>query len=661
MKELQEKSKIYEFEDFRLDAYDGKLWRGTEQIALTHKAFDLLTLLIERRGEIVTKNEIIEMLWRDTFVDENNLAVTISTLRKAFGVTAADKTFIETVPRRGYRFNAAVRQPEDELIIEKQTQTHIVIKESDEPLATTTTELRLKQKNENRSPFFAIVAAGLVIFGLVLGIAYFFRQPTRIEKPQAQIALPNVASVAPTAPAIAVLPFKNLSQDKADEFVALGLTDALIGRLSSVRGLSVRPTNMVLPFAATAETPQAIGEKLKVETLLQGTIQKDGARLRVSVQLIRAADNQILWSGNFNEKAKDLFKFQDAFATDIAEKMRLNVSSEELAQMNRGGTTNDEAYRTYLQGRYFYNKAAQPDVKRAVELFEKAERLDPNFAHASAARAAAYLMLAESSYADAEPVALLEKAASAIEKAVAVNPNLPEAQLIAGNLASRLNWNIKEAENAYRRVIAINPNLAAAHHHLGWNLIRQSRFSEAETAFRRAAELDPTSKSFAADIGYAAFFAEDYEMALREFSQALESNKTFAPAIFQVWRALHHLDRHEESLKQMITIESFGAKNLPITLHCQARSLAKMGRIDEAREIYNRLLERKQQGEYISPTLLALVSADLGDANDTFKWMEEAMTAREEYVTFYSIAPEFKQFRDDERFKELISRIKPAV
>jgi DNA-binding winged helix-turn-helix (wHTH) protein/TolB-like protein len=659
MKNGHKTKKIYEFDEFRLDASDGKLWRGGEQISLTHKAIDLLTLLVERRGETLTKNEIIENLWRDTYVDENNLAVTVSTLRKAFGEKASENRFIETVPRRGYRFVADVQEPESSFVIEKQTQTHITIEEIERDETDLAIDGRGSgQESGNRSVLF-VAAAGLII-GLSLLAAYFFWKRDVVEKKQVQTALPGAVNFSSAAPTIAVLPFKNLNQDAADDFIAFGLTDALISKLAGIRGLAVRPTNMVLPLAGTGETPQAIGEKLKVETILQGTFQKDGERLRVSVQLVRAADNQILWSGNFNENARDLFKFQDAFAADIAQKLRLNVSSEDRARMSRGETANDEAYRTYLQGRYFFNKSTAPDIKRAIELFEQVERLDSRFALAYAARAEAYLQLAEASYADSPPIEYYKKAASAIDKALVLNPNLPEAQMSLGIIEGRYRWNTAEAENAYRRVLALNPNLPSAHHTLGWNLLRQSRFTEAESELRRAAELDPTSMAFVADIGYAAFFAEDYETALREFSQALEQNKSFAPARFQVWRALHHLGRYEEALGHISVIASFGGKNFPVTLHCQARNLAKMGRAGEAREIYNQLIERKQKGEYISPTLLALISADLGDANETFRWMEESMNAREEYVTFYSIAPEFKPYRDDARFKELISRIKPS-
>lgn len=639
--------KIYEFGEFRLDTSEQELRRGAEKITLTPKAVELLNLLIERRGQIISRDEIQEKLWRDTYVDENNLSVTISMLRRAFGVKASEKNFIETVSKRGYRFVADVAETNAELIVERQTRTHIKIQTIEDEKSNEAKPLAAPKSVSAR---FLLIASAFCLVLVAAGAIFYF---SRGANPK----MHNYAAAQASPRAIAVLPLKNLSEE-ADQSLSVGLTDALITKLGNVRGLVVRPTSAVLS-QSPGQTPPEIGERLKVELILEGTFQKDGERLRVSVQLIHATDNQILWAGSFNESAKDLFKFQDAFTAEISEKMRLNLSGEEQARLNHGKTDNAEAYRTYLQALYFYNKNTPADFKRAIELLERATQLDEKFALAHAAKAEVYMIFSESSLTDSPPIEFYKKASDAIEKALVLNPNLAEAQMISGNIQVKYKWNVAEAESSYRRALELNPGLAQAHNFLAWNLIRQSRFTEAESEFRRAAELDPTSLMNVAETGYAAFFAEDYETALREFSQALELNKNFPPARFNIWRALHHSSSYEEALEQMDAVEPIVGKNLPVLLMARARNLAKMGRAREAQEIYNRLVERKQKGEYISPALLANITADINDRDGTFRWLEECIEMREDYVTFLPIAPEYKQFRTDARFIELLDRIKP--
>ena len=637
--------RIYEFEGFRLDSNEQELRRGSERITLTPKAVELLTILVERHGQIVTREEILNDLWRDTFVDESNLTVTVSVLRRAFCINANDRQFIETVPKRGYRFNAEVRTPK-ELVVDRQTLTHIKIKETETSDNAGNSALEnLNHRVGRRSLVLAAVVICVGVFAAGSSV-YFLRQAT----PPASAVSTNADPVR----SIAVLPFKNLNQNGVDEFMNIGLTDALITKLGAVRGLIIRPTSAVLPFAETPETAQSVGEKLSIENILEGTIQRVGERLRVSVQLVRAADGAIVWSSRFDENSQDIFKIQDSLSAQVAEALSLKLSGDERGLLAKADTENAEAYRLYLKGRFFWNKR---DLKQAVVSFEQAVTLDNRYAQAFAGIGASYLLLGGSAYGAIPRAEAKAKARAAMEKALELDPNIAEAYAVLGNLELNYDWDIYTAERSYRRAIEINPNYPTAHHWLGWCLVVQRRFDEAEAAFKRAAKLDPTSMAIATEQGYPAFFAGDLARAETIFRNAVGKDGTYASARMCLWRALHHAGRTNETMPQIEATESIVGTDIPVVLMARGRTLAMMGNMAEANAIYQKLITRKQNGEYLSPLFLALLAADLDHRDETFRWLDETFKERNDYLLLLPIAPEFKRFADDPRFQELIDRV----
>ncbi len=356
---MSREQKNYEFDEFRLDVDDKTLWHGKEKVYLPLKAVEMLTLLLENRGRTVTKDEILEKLWQDTFVDENNLAVTVSALRKAFGERKDENRFIETVPRRGYRFVADVNETNGSLILEKHTVTEITLEESEKP------KNRIGRRNRN------LAILGILAVALVSILAFtFWNSPKTSEK--------TTGAISPT---IAVLPFRNLSANKDHEQLSLTLTDALITKLAGLKGLTVRPTSSILAFAEKPPTPQIVQEKLKVESYVEGTIQKVENRLRISVQLIKTSDGSIIWAGNFDEAETDLLKLQDAISNQVVTALRFKISPQEQETLAKRGTSNDEAFRLYLQGRYFWNKRNVESLKKSIGFYQQALEKDAAYAN----------------------------------------------------------------------------------------------------------------------------------------------------------------------------------------------------------------------------------------------------------------------------------------
>jgi DNA-binding winged helix-turn-helix (wHTH) protein/TolB-like protein/cytochrome c-type biogenesis protein CcmH/NrfG len=642
---VSDEKQIYEFGAFCLDTGEKQLRRiSGEVLPLPPKAFDLLRFLVENNGRLLDKNELLDGVWADSFVEEGNLKLNVHTLRKV--LDESGEKFIETIPRRGYRFNADVKSlRSNELIVEKITHSKLVVKESD--YSEKLPQLAGQSKTKNYLRFSLLLT---VIFA-VSGLAYFV-----LLRPKAD-ASKIVANNKLTT--IAVLPFKNLTKDTKDDFLSVGLTDALITKLSSVNNLAVRPTSAVLPFAASQDTPQKIGENLKVETVLDGTIQRVNDRLRVSLQLINISTNQVLWAGNFDEDEQNLLKFQDAFSRNIMDALRFKLSGEQQTELAHRDTENPEVYRLYLTARYFFSQNRGDSIVKAVELYEQAVKLDDRYALAYIGIGESYMTLGESAFGAIPPAEAYQKATAAAQKALAINPNLAEAYMILGNAQIKHEWNIEAGDSLYRKAIALNPNFARVHLLLAWNLMRQSRFEEAEVEMRRAAELNPTSLEIAAESGYPAFFAGDYNKAILLFGQAVEFDKNLISARLSLCRALQHAGRYDEAWKEVEAVEKNIGRGIPLIEMVRGRTLALQGKTAEAREIYDTLVSRKQKGEYISPLYLAILAADMNDREAVFGWLDESYKERNDYLLQLSYAPEFTRFHDDPRFQELLAKIKP--
>ena len=478
--------RIYEFGDFRLDVGEAELRRDGTPVALSNKAVEMLNLLIERRSHTVTKDELMSTLWQDTFVDENNLAVTVSNLRKALGVPANDKQFIETVQRRGYRWTADVKETSgngDTLIVERHSQTRITIQETAEKQSQAVGELERKVGRRSKQ-FLAIT---VFVIGLTGALAYaFWNNRNRAgENPGTQ----NQVSSANAPHSIAVLPFKNVTAENADDPLSIGLTDALISRLGNVKNLAVRPTSAVLQFVGASAMPQTVGEKLNVENVLSGTIQRDGEKIRVSIQLMNTTDGTILWAKKFDESFADVFKIQDLMSGEIADALRLEMPDTERTRLTERPTTDAEAFKLYIRGRYAWNKRTPESLTESIRQFNAAIDRDPTFALAYAALADSYALLSE--YNAAPPVETFPKAKAAANRALEIDPNSAEAHTTLAYALASYDWNFNAAEREYKRALELKPNYATAHQWFGEMLFGLQRFEEADIELARAAVLDP--------------------------------------------------------------------------------------------------------------------------------------------------------------------------
>ena len=629
-----ENRKFYEFAEFQLDVDDKTLWRGKEKISLPLKAVEMLTLLVENRGRTVTKDEILEKLWQDTFVDENNLAVTISALRKAFGERKDENRFIETVPRRGYRFVAEAKVTNGNLILEKHTLTEITLEETERP------KNRISRRNRN----FAIF--GLLMVALISFLVYsFWNSPNRNPEKT------TVTITAPITRSIAVLPLRNLSNVKEQEQLSLGLTDALITKLASLKGLSVRPTSAVLAFAENPPTSQIVQEKLKVENYLEGTIQRVEKRLRVSLQLVKTADGSIIWAGSFDEAESDLLKLQDAISNQVVSALRFKISPQEQADFAKNGTENADAFELYLQGRYFWNQRSADNLKKAIEFFQKAIEKDGKFALAYSGMAESFQLLGE--YGGLPTAEAFEKSRNSAKKALELNPNLAEAHSSLGYTLAFYDWNWQSAEKEFQRAIEINPNYATAHQWFGEYFISVGKFDEAYFQIKKAEELDPSSLVIKSNLAGYYYLTRQFDKSIEESEKILAIDPKFFYAYNFQWLSFEQKGETDKTFAGVEKIHSLFFP--PEAIEKQRKIYQEKGWQAYWHEVFEKNMQ-PPNNKILNSFQIAMSALRAGEIDQTFALLEKSFQAHERWFVNLRNDPQWDKIRNDARFNELIKK-----
>lgn len=612
-----------------LDKSEKQLRRKTgEVVQLPPKAFDLLTFLVENQGRLLEKNELMDRVWADSFVEEGNLKINIHTLRKALDQDGGE--FIETVPKRGYRFNADVRAVGGDLIVEKITKSKIVLEGTE--TASDDAKPGILTGTWRKWLFIpaAVGAAAVAIAG------YLFLRPAS-----------DLSGSKPTT--IAVLPLKNLSQSETDDFLSIGLTDSLITRLSNTHGLVARPISAVSAFTDATEA----GSKLKVEAVLDGSIQREGEKLRISMKLTKSADGTVLWAEEFNENDTSLFGLQNRVSERVANVLQVKVSDQDRAEAGRSQTDDFEAYKLYLRGRYAWNKRTKEGLQASIKLFEQAIDRDPAFARGFAGLADSYALLSE--YNVAPPNETFPKAQAAAKRALEIAPNLTEAHTTLAYSLASYSWNFAEAEREYRRAIELNPNYATARQWYGELLMGLKRFGEAEREYRIAAELDPLSHIIQFDLALLAYIRHDYDAAIAQYQKMIRESPGFPLAYAGIILAYEKQGRFDEAAEANVKLLEFSGLSEP--------AAAAMGEIHK-KHGYPALLrallagaEREAQKGYVPAYVPAFLYARLGDRENTLLWAEKAYSERHRYIAYIGVEPSFDFLRDDPRFQDLIKRV----
>lgn len=638
----EEVSRVYEFGPFQVDTAERRLLRDGEPVPLAPKAFDALLVLIESVGRTIERDDLINRLWPESFVEEGNLKVTIFKLRKALGESPDREQYIETVPRRGYRFVAPVStraEPQTRLILEKRTTAHVLIEQEEEQIesenepATARAAIadplsqRFSFSKTTRLVSLLIAALTVALFGY-----WVLREKQRAD-----------STASPRS--IAVLPFTPLNADESDEYLGLGIADTLITKLSRLSQVIVRSTSAVRRYAGPEQDAVAAGRELKVEAVLEGSIQRLGDRIRLTARLVSVADGKPLWADKFEAELKDVFKVQDAISEQVAAALALQLSGEDKQRLAKRYTDNTEAYQLYLKGRYYWNKRSPEGIKKGIEYFEQATGLDPVYALAYTGLADSYSMLGDDYR--------LQSQAAAV-RALEIDDTLAEAHTSLGLLKMRREWDWPTAEKELTRALELNPHYATAHQWYSIYLELTGHSDEAVREARRAQELDPLSLIINDSFGDRLYYARQYDAAIEQLRSTIEMDPNFAPAHGSLGHVYLQQKRYDEALAAFQKVKQLSSDRWALGALGQAYALS--GKPAEARKLITEL-QAQVKLNLASPDSIAGIYASLGDKEQALAWLERAYEMRSDLLVFLKVDPAWDRFRAEPRFQNLMRRI----
>jgi TolB-like protein/DNA-binding winged helix-turn-helix (wHTH) protein/Tfp pilus assembly protein PilF len=637
--------RFYRFGPFSIDVEKRVLLREGSAVPLAPKTFDTLLVLVEHHGQVLEKEGLMEMLWPDSEVEEANLPMNISALRKALGESPSDRRYIITIPGRGYRFAADVMEASDdtpEVIVARYTKSTLVIQDQEQSQA-------LEQKPKSMMAAFVSSASRrkLVFIGLAaifaLGaISFYFLygkgQPTSKE-----------------IDSIAILPFANSSGDPNAEYLSDGITEGLINSLSQLSQLKVIARTTVFRYKGKETDAQAIGRDLRVDAIVTGTVTQQGDTLVVQADLLSVTDGSQVWGARYSRKPSDIFAVQGQIAKEIADNLQFKLTGEERQVLAKRYTDNPESYKEYLQGRLFWNKRTVDGMKKGIEHFEQAIAHDPNYALAYAGLADCYAMLYQYDSPSSKEDILRAKAAAT--KALQIDSTLGEAHAsLAFVLSNERDYS--GADREYKQAIELNPNYATAYHRYAGILHSSGRPDEALQMIKRAQELDPLSLIINTALGRHYYLNRRYDEAIEQLRKTLEMDPTFIHAYGFIAMAYLKKGMYEDAVKvtekAKVLSDNFSMQTWEIVSY-RGYVYALSGKRAEAQKILKDLIDLRKR-RHILAFHIALIYVGLSETDQFFAWLETAYNEQELFFSSLS-DPNLDSLRSDPRFADILRRM----
>jgi TolB-like protein/DNA-binding winged helix-turn-helix (wHTH) protein/Tfp pilus assembly protein PilF len=622
------------FAVFEADLRAGELTKQGKRLRLQELPFRLLVLLLEKPGELVTREELRGRLWPRTFVDfDHGLNKAISKIREALGDSAENPRFIETVARRGYRFLAEVAVDHDR---QSETVTGTPAMHGD-PGPLRPIDAGTSTRRPGRALIWALFGSGLVVMLATSLLWYLY--------PWGQ--------VSPAIRSLAVLPLENLSSDASQDYFAEGMTDQLITNLGQISTLRVIGRTSVMTYKSVRKPLAEIARELNVEAVVEGSVLRSGDRVRITAYLFQAPADILMWAQSYDEDLRDTLALQSKVARDIAAQIRATLDPLERAALERSKTVNPAAYEAYLKGRYFWNKRTGDDLKKAIEYFNRAIEMDPTYAEAYSGLADSYALSGDWEYGVLSPQKAFSQAKAAASKAIALDDSLSEAHTSLAFALDLYGWNWEAAEEEYKRAIQLNPGYATAHLWYAWHLMVIGRNSEGIRELRKAENLDPLSLIISADMADALCIAHLYDESVQQSRKTLELDPNFSVAHYELGQAFTQKHLYDEAIAEFQRAIELSGHSGAFDSNL-AYAYAVLGRKEEAMKIVNDLEARNDQNPSADANV-ALVYLGIGDQDRAMIWLNKAYEAR--FNPSILLRPAFDALRSDARFRDLRRRI----
>jgi TolB-like protein/DNA-binding winged helix-turn-helix (wHTH) protein/Tfp pilus assembly protein PilF len=626
--------RILGFGPFEVDLTSGELRREGLKVKLQDQPLRLLVLLLESAGEVVTREELRSKLWpADTFVDfDHSLNTAVRKLREALGDSAEAPRYVETLAKRGYRFVGPVREREPTAPPARSADAEV-------PSAATPAAAR------GRSSASRVVAIAGVLGVAALAAYWMGARPGPRTQPVRRVTL-------------AVLPFDNLSGEADQEYLSDGLTEEMITQLARLAPDRLRVTarSSTWKYKRADRDIARIREELGADYVLEGSLRRAGARVRVTAQLVQVVDQSHIWAETYDRELRDVLVLESEVARAVARAIAMTLAPEAEARLARARPVRPESYQDYLRGRYFLNRRTAAALRQALAYFQQAVAADPGYAPAYSGLADCYWSLGASSVVGAlPPRQAMPEAKAAALKALEIDGTLAEAHASLANVLLLYDWDLTASEKEYKRALDLDPDYTAAHHWYSHCLLPLGRTEESLAESRRALELEPLSLVINVHLGWHYLYARQYDQAIDQFRRAIELDPTFPQAQrYAAWGFLQK-GRHEEAIAALrAAVKGLGGQS-----EVEAElgyALAVAGRRAEARAVLEGL-SQPSSGRYVSPYAVALVDAGLGDRDQALAWLDKAYEERSDYMPYLGLEPMLDPLRSDPRFGALVRRV----
>lgn len=642
---------------FEIDLKAFEMRKHGLRLKLAEQPFRILEILLEQPGALVTRDDFRERLWRsDTFVDfDHGLNNAVMRLREALGDSSEHPRFIETLPRRGYRFIAPIEEISGQLpraqVVAPQdhalTSTTASVQDSD--AKATETERTEKKHNSKwlRSwlnvPRIALLSAAVVLFAAFSGLAmHFVRGWEPGRKTDHTMAL-------------VVLPFENLTGDSQQDYFSDGMTDQLIANLAKIRSLRVISRSTAMAFKGTRKPLSEIARGLHVDAVVEGTVLRAGDRVRITAELVQVSTDDHLWADTYESQMGDVLSLQNRVSSAIVDEIRIKLSPEDKERLAKQPSVSPAAYEDYLKGRYYWNRRSSEGFEKAISYFEDATRKDPQYALAYAGLADCYGIIGATIYGTVPAGEAAPKAKAAARRALEIDPTLAEAETSLATAIFNYDWDWAAAEKGFQRAIELDPRYATAYQRYSLYSSAMGRLDDSLAQIKKARDLDPLSISINSSLGWRLYLARQYDRSIAQLRDTLEMDQSYEWSHLILGQAYEQTGEFGLAIAELRKAVEL-SHNSPLMISALAHADAVSGNREEAQRLLAQLMtEAKHQ--YVSPYYIATVHLALGRNDLAMNWLEKAYEDRSNGLVFLKVEPELDPLRSNPRFIALEQKL----